>query len=43
MEGIIQYDQPSLKKKKKHYKWIKVKKKKKPWNEYKIFLRKYSV
>lgn len=26
MEGIIQYDQPSLKKKK-HYKWIKVKKK----------------
>lgn len=29
MEGIIQYDQPSLKKKKKkHYKWIKVKKKK---------------
>ena len=26
MEGTIQYDQPSQKKKK-HYKWIKVKKK----------------
>ena len=42
MEGTIQYDQPSQKKKKKNIinesKW-----KKKSWKEHKIFLRKYSV